>query len=51
MSGQDENKGAGLAGIVLVGWATSLVFTILATLALPVALLISIFSPDPEISW
>lgn len=50
MTEQSENKGAELAGIVFFGWITSVVFTILATLALPVALLITLFTSDPEFS-
>lgn len=48
MTDQNEYKGVSLAGIVLFGWVTSVAFAILATLALPVALLISLFTSDPE---
>lgn len=52
MDSYEENgKGAGTAGIVVLGWITSVMFMILATLALPVALIISLVTPDPEITW
>ncbi len=44
---EDDEKGMGTASVVFFGWLLSLMFTILATLALPVALLIALFTADP----